>query len=136
MLWRMGNRAVAPFTIEGWEEDVYDERPGARLSRTRITKTFTGDFAGTSEVSALMCAGAVEGSAAYVGFERFTGSLHGRTGTFVLHHTASGSGGRRGGSWTIVPDTGTGELTGLSGTGEISVDEDGAHTLVLEYELG
>src|SRR5687767_9581378 len=131
----MGNRAVAPFTIEDWEEDVYDERPGARLSRTRITKTFTGDFAGTSEASTLMCRAAVEGSAAYVGFERFAGSLHGRTGTFVLHHTASGSGGRRGGSWTIVPGTGTGELTGISGAGEISVDEDGAHTLVLEYEL-
>jgi hypothetical protein len=132
----MGNRAVAPFTIEGWEEDVYDERPGARLSRTRITKTFTGDFTGTSEAETLMCRAQVEESAAYVGFERFAGSLHGRTGTFVLHHTASGSGGQRGGSWTVVPDTGTGELTGLSGAGEIVIDDDGAHTLVLAYELG
>ncbi|MEV0127930.1 DUF3224 domain-containing protein [Dactylosporangium sp. NPDC050688] len=132
----MGNRTVAPFDIEGWEEDVYDERPGARLSRTRITKTFTGDFTGTSEAETLMCRAPVEGSAAYVGFERLTGALHGRTGTFVLHHTASGSGGQRGGSWTVVPDTGTGELTGISGAGEIVIAEDGAHTLVLEYELG
>jgi hypothetical protein len=131
----MGNRAVAPFTIEGWEEDVYDERPGARLARTRITKTFTGDLTGTSEAETLMCRAQVEGSAAYVGFERFAGSLHGRTGTFVLHHTASGSGGQRGGSWTVVPDTGTGELTGLSGAGEILIGDDGAHTLVLAYDL-
>ncbi|GAA3253395.1 DUF3224 domain-containing protein [Dactylosporangium siamense] len=132
----MGTKAVAPFSIEGWEEDVYDERPGARLSRTRITKTFTGDFIGTSEAETLMCGAAVEGSAAYVGFERFLGSLHGRAGTFVLHHTATGSGGQRGGSWTIVPDTGTDELTGISGAGEIVIAEDGAHTLVLAYELG
>jgi hypothetical protein len=132
----MGDKAVAPFSIEGWEEDVYDERPGARLSRTRITKTFTGDFTGTSEAETLMCGAAVEGSAAYVGFERFVGSLHGREGTFVLHHTASGSGGQRGGSWTIVPDTGTGELSGISGAGEIVITEDGAHTLMLAYELG
>ncbi len=131
----MEHKAVAPFTIEGWEEDAYDERPGARLSRTRITKTFTGDFAGTSVAETLMCVAPVEGSAAYVGFERLDGSLHGRAGTFVLHHTASGSGGQRGGSWTIVPDTGTGELTGISGAGEIVVAEGGAHTLMLVYEL-
>lgn len=131
----MEHKAVAPFTIEGWEEAAYDERPGARLSRTRITKTFTGDFAGTSEAETLMCVAPVEGSAAYVGFERLAGSLHGRAGTFVLHHTASGSGGQRGGSWTIVPDTGTGELTGITGAGEIVVAEGGAHTLMLVYEL-
>lgn len=132
----MEHKAVAPFTIEGWDEDVYDERPGARLSRTRITKTFTGDFAGTSEAETLMCVAPVEGSAAYVGFERLLGSLHGRAGSFVLHHTASGSGGQRDGSWTIVPDTGTGELTGITGAGEIVVAEGGAHTLVLVYDLG
>ncbi|MET7399052.1 DUF3224 domain-containing protein [Dactylosporangium sp. NPDC005572] len=132
----MGNRATAPFSIDEWVEDVYDERPGARLSRTRITKTFTGDFAGTSEAETIMCRSAVEGSAAYVGFERLAGRLHGREGTFVLHHTASGSGGQQGGSWTVVPDTGTGELTGLRGAAEIVVADDGAHTLVLDYELG
>ena len=62
--------------------------------------------------------------------------MHGRAGTFVLHHTASGSGGQRGGSWTIVPDTGTDKFAGISGAGEIVIAEDGAHTLVLEYELG
>jgi hypothetical protein len=131
----MTNRAVTPFTIDTWEESVYDERPGARLSQTRIGKTFTGDFRGTSEAQTIMCGAPVEGSAAYVGFERFLGSLHGRAGSFVLHHTAGGSGGARSGSWTIVPDTGTGELAGISGSGEIAIAEDGAHTLILDYEL-
>jgi hypothetical protein len=128
----MTTKAVAPFSIEGWEEDVYDERPGARLSRTLITKTFTGDFTGTSSVSAVMCRPAADASSAYVGFERLDGTLHGRAGTFVLHHTASGAGA----SWTVVPDTGTGELTGISGVAEITVAEDGAHALVLRYQLG
>ena len=128
----METTAVAPFTIETWEEDACDERAGARLVRTRITKTFTGDFDGTSEAFTVMCHAAVQESSAYVGFERFLGSLHGRSGTFVLHHTASGAGA----SWTVVPDTGTGELTGIRGTAGISIAEGGAHTLTLRYELG
>jgi hypothetical protein len=77
----------------------------------------------------------VQGSAAYVGFERITGQLLGREGTFLLHHTASAARGDQPGAWTVVPDSGTGELCGLRGNAEISVASDGGHTFVLEYDI-
>ncbi|MEU8269376.1 DUF3224 domain-containing protein [Sphaerisporangium sp. NPDC049002] len=76
----------------------------------------------------------VEGSAAYVGFERFTGGVHGRKGSFVLHHTATGSAGEQSLSWTILPDSGTGELLGIRGGGQI-IPDDGEHFFHLDYEL-
>ena len=68
---------------------------------------------------------------AYVGLERIEGTLHGRTGTFVLLHSATGSQGEQHGSWTIVPGSGGGELAGIRGSGEIT-DQ---HDFVLEYAL-
>ncbi len=34
-----------------------------------------------------------------------------------------------------MPDSGTGELAGRSGTGEIIVTPEGDHTFILDYEL-
>src|SRR5262245_13709207 len=131
----MSNRATATFNVDTWDEQPYDEREGARLSRVRLTKTFRGDLEGVSSADLLMVGGQVETSRAYVGVERIDGRLHGRSGTFVLLHTAVGSRDRNSTAWTIVPDTGTGELQGLSGTATITIEADGTHHLALDYEL-
>jgi Protein of unknown function (DUF3224) len=131
----MGIHAKSSFTLDSWDSEPYDEQEGASLARTRITKTFTGDLEGTSTAETLMARGQVEGSAAYVGFERITGRLHGREGSFVLHHNATAAGGTQSGSWTIVPDTGTGELRAIRGEAQIDVAPDGSHTFTLDYEL-
>ncbi|GAC1370478.1 MAG: hypothetical protein NVSMB32_14870 [Actinomycetota bacterium] len=65
---------------------------------------------------------AAEGSAAYVGLERICGTLHGRVGSFVLHHSASVDRGVQSATWTVVPDSGDGALTGLTGVAEIVID--------------
>ncbi|RCG29097.1 DUF3224 domain-containing protein [Sphaerisporangium album] len=127
-------RAEGTFDIESWEPQTYDEREGATLTRVHITKAFHGDLEGTSTTDIVTAVGRVETSAAYAGFERFTGSVHGRKGTFVLHHNATSEGGDRSLSWTILPDSGTGELQGITGTGNI-VNDDGAHSYTLDYEL-
>jgi len=124
-------RATGTFTIDSWESQTYDEAEGATLSRVHLTKTFDGDLVGTSTADLITAIPPVETSAAYVGFERFTGTAHGRKGTFVLHHTAGGAAL----SWTILPDSGTGELLGIRGGGQI-VNDDGAHSFHLDYELG
>ncbi|MFD0664201.1 DUF3224 domain-containing protein [Thermocatellispora tengchongensis] len=73
---------------------------------------------------------------AYSGFERFDGTLGGRRGTFVLGHVATALGGERSLDWTVLPDSGTGELAGIQGRGTIEVDDEGVHTYTLEYEVG
>ena len=131
----MTTRAIAAFTLDSWDQETWDEAEGATLARARVTKTFSGDVEGTS-VAELLLATAGEGSAAYVGLERVVGSVHGRAGTFVLHHTATETGGRQSGSWTVVADSGTGELSGLRGDAEISIDADGGHVFILDYDPG
>lgn len=128
-------RAGGTFDIDSWEPETFDEREGATLARVHVTKTFHGDLEGTSTADLITAMAQVEGSAAYVGFERFIGSVHGRKGSFVLHHTATGSAGEQSLSWTILPDSGAGELLGIRGEGQISND-DGAHAFHLDYELG
>src|SRR3712207_4936541 len=82
----MSTHAAGTFEIQSWDEKPYEEQEGTRLSRTRLTKTFSGDVEGESAAELLMAYGSEEGSAAYVGLERVTGSVHGRTGSFVLRH--------------------------------------------------
>ncbi len=130
----MTTRAAGTFTIDGWQEEPYDERDGVKLARTRVTKTLQGQIEGQSTAELLM-AYAPEGPAAYVGFERIVGRVHDRAGSFVLHHSATSSRGAQSASWTVVPDSGTGDLRGLRGEAHIAVGPDGGHTFTLNYEL-
>src|SRR5690348_3715819 len=103
--------------------------------RLSLKKTFQGDLEGTSEGEMMSVDGTVEGSGAYVAIERVTGSLGGRKGSFALVHNGTM---RRGGDFSmmirVVPDSGTGELAGLTGTMEIVI-EGGKHSYKLEYAL-
>lgn len=130
----MSNHATGTFDIDSWEQAPYDERDGVSLSRTRVTKTFHGDIEGISTAELLM-AGARDGSAAYVGLERIEGRVHGRSGSFVLQHSATMTRGAPSASWTVVPDSGTGELRSLRGEAQIINEPDGGHTFTLDYEL-
>ncbi|WP_199723384.1 DUF3224 domain-containing protein [Micromonospora sp. CV4] len=131
----MTHRAEGTFTLDTWDQEPYDEAEGTTLAEARISKTFSGDLAGTSLTRILMCRTPMETSAAYVGFERFTGSLAGRVGSFVLHHTAGSDGDGSALAWTVVPDSGTGELRGLRGGGQIIGGPDGGHAYLLDYDL-
>ena len=127
--------ASATFDIDTWDEQPWDEGRGARLTRTRVTKTFSGEVEATSVGEMLMAYAEDAGSRAYVGFERITGRLDDRIGSFVLHHTATASGAGHAVSWSIVPDTGTGGLEGIRGEAQIVVSARGEHSITLDYEL-
>jgi hypothetical protein len=77
---------------------------------------------------------AVKGSAGYVAMERVRGLLNGRTGTFVLQHSGVMVRGEQGLKVTVVPDSGTGELTGLAGSMAIIIT-DGKHSYEFAYTL-
>lgn len=108
-----------------------DER---QLGRMSIDKTFAGDLVGTSRGEMLTAMTAQQGSAAYVAVERVTGTLHGRAGTFVLHHTGIMDRGAQSLDVRVVPDSGTGELAGITGALRIVI-EGKQHSYELDYEL-
>ena len=131
----MSGSADGTFTIDSWDEETDEAGAGATLARARVTKTFTGDLAGTSTTDLLLCRTQVDTSAAYVGFERFTGVLAGRSGTFVLHHSATSDASGATLTWSVVPDSGTGDLRHPRGQGQITVDAGGGHAYTLDYDL-
>ncbi len=130
----MKARSESTFDITSWVDQPYDEQDGVKLSRTTVKKTFRGGIDGQSTAELLMTF-AQGGSAAYVGFERISGRLDGRAGTFVLHHNATASAGAQSAQWTVVPGSGTGDLFGLRGEARIGGGSEETHTFTLEYEL-
>ena len=103
--------------------------------RLTLDKQFHGDLEGHSQGQMLAVRTAVGGSAGYVAMERVTAVLGGRRGTFALQHSGTMTRGAPALSVTVVPDSGTEELTGLSGTMEIVVSG-GKHSYVFAYALG
>jgi uncharacterized protein DUF3224 len=109
--------------------------PDAGLARMSIDKQFHGGLEGTSKGFMLASSATiVKGSGGYVAMERFTGALMGRTGSFVLQHSGTMTRGTPQLSVTVVPDSGTGQLLGLTGTLVIKIDE-GKHSYEFDYAL-
>ena len=111
-----------------------DQAEGATLGRMSIDKQFHGDLEATSKGEMLTAGTGVKGSAGYVAIERVTGTLHGRSGSFVLQHSGTMTRGAPQLTITVVPDSGTGELAGLAGRMTIEI-ADGKHSYDFEYTL-
>jgi hypothetical protein len=111
-----------------------DKAPGATLGRATAAKQFHGDLEGTSTATMLTAMTDVKGSAGYVAIERVSGALNGRRGTFVLQHSGTMTRGAQQLSVTVVPDSGTGELAGLTGRMAITITE-GQHKYDFEYVI-
>ena len=104
------------------------------ISRLLIDKQFQGDLKGTSKVEMLAVSTPVQGSAGYVAMEQVTAMLNGRNGTFALQHSGTMTRGAPQLNVTVVPDSGTGELKGISGKMAIII-ADGKHSYEFEYKI-
>jgi Protein of unknown function (DUF3224) len=132
----MSEHAAGPFDVK-----VVPQKPdtqiarAANLGRLTIDKRFHGDLEGISKGEMLATQTDVPGSAGYVALERVTGTLKGRAGSFVLQHSATMTRGTPVSSITVVPDSGTGELRGLSGKMTITVASDGGHSYQFDFRI-
>ena len=103
------------------------------LGRMLVDKQYHGDLEGTSK-GQMLSSGDAKGSGVYVAIEKVSGTLHGRAGTFVLHHTGIMTRGTPQLSVTVAPDSGTGQLAGLTGKMMINIAA-GKHSYEFEYAL-
>jgi hypothetical protein len=126
--------ATGTFEVKVVPQGAEDKGECSTLGRLSLDKQFHGDLEGTGKGEMLTALTDVKGSAGYVAIERVTGTLHGRRGSFVLLHRGIMSQGAQVLTIMIVPDSGAGELAGLSGTLEIKI-VDGEHSYDLEYTL-
>lgn len=131
----MTQLAQGSFDITATREPPYDSADGLVLARTSFAKTFEGELEATSTVQMLSAGGPVQGSAVYVALERVQGKLGGRSGNFVLAHYGVMNRGEPRLTLEVAPDSGTGELVGLTGRMQIEIKPGGAHFYRFEYEL-
>lgn len=108
--------------------------PPDGFARFHGDKTFKGELEATSVVWMLSSMTEKKGSGAYVALEKVTGKLKGRSGTFALQHSGTMQGGNYELNVTVVPDSGTGDLKGLTGKMKIII-EGGKHSYDFEYQL-
>lgn len=106
----------------------------AGLGRMGIDKQFLGALEATSQGEMLSILDREKGSGGYVAMERVTGTLNDRKGSFILQHDAMMNRGEAEMNIIVVPDTGTGELAGISGSMTVKI-EGGQHYYYLDYTL-
>ncbi len=124
--------ATGPFDVKMIPQD---DKLGDGLSRMLLDKQYHGDLEGTAKGQMLTGGISADHSGAYVAIEKFTGTLHGRSGTFVLHHTGIMTRGAPDLTILVAPDSGTGQLTGITGKMTINVAADGKHSYDFEYTI-
>lgn len=130
----MDHIATGRFDIKLQPEGLSPVAEATGLGRLSLDKQFSGDLQATSQGEMLSFRSTTPGSAGYVAMERVHGSLHGRSGSFVLQHSASMAQGQSTQSITVVPDSATDALQGLRGSMQITIDN-GQHSYHFVYQL-
>jgi len=130
----MLEKVSGSFVVKLEPQGAPKKKQGATLGRMAIDKQFSGPLDAKSEGEMLSALTEIQGSAGYVAIEHVSGNLSGLEGSFVLQHNAWMAHGREYLEVTVVPDSGTGDLIGISGRMAIRI-EDGKHYYDFEYEL-
>jgi hypothetical protein len=126
--------ANATFTVQGWDEQTFEERDPGKLTIASVQQAVTGDIEGSSDVRWIM-AYTADDSAEFVGVQSVTGSLSGSTGSFVLRSVGTFDGKTAAGEVTVVTGSGTGDLAGISGTGSFTAPMGDEASITLDYQL-
>jgi Protein of unknown function (DUF3224) len=105
------------------------------VGRFLLDKQYHGDLEAEGKGQMLSAGTNVKNSGAYVAIERVTGRLKGRTGSFTLQHSGTMTQNDRSLTISVVPDSGTEQLTGIAGSMKIIIAPDGKHTYDFDYEL-
>ena len=128
----MIQHATGPFDVKMIPQD---DKAVVGVTRMLIDKQYHGDLEGAAKGQMLTGGMSADKSGAYVAIEKFTGTLHGRTGSFVLHHTGIMTRGKPDLTILVAPDSGSGQLAGISGKMTINIAADGKHSYDFEYTL-
>lgn len=118
------------FQIDGWDEQPIDDVE-PKLTRTTVSKTFTGDLTGTSQMVYAMIYDN-DGNAMLTALERIDATIGERTGQLVLRHTGGFADGAATADIEVLAQHGTGDFAGVTGTGSMRADPAGTMTLDLD----
>jgi hypothetical protein len=129
------DRATGTFDVKlAPQKPDNPQAEAAGLGRMSLDKQFHGDLEAASQGEMLSILDREKNSGGYVAIERVVGKLQGREGSFVLQHNATMNRAAAKMEITVVPDTGTGALAGISGSMTLRIEE-GKHFYDFEYTL-
>jgi hypothetical protein len=132
--------ATVTVTVKSWDESTVAGEPPHNVARAVFTTAYSGDLVGESTCALLLSYTGGDPAdpqslvGPYLGYEYVTGTLDGRTGSFVLAGTGHHTGEVARTEVTIVPQSGTGELAGITGSGSYAAT-DMTYTVELDYDL-
>ncbi|WP_287129874.1 DUF3224 domain-containing protein [Candidatus Cyanaurora vandensis] len=127
-------RASGTFTVSMKPQTPSEELAGGSLGRMLLDKQFEGGLVAVGKGEMLTAITQIQGSAGYVAIEHVTGTLHGQQGSFVFQHSGTMTRGAQQLAITVVPDSGTEALTGITGQFTLSI-VDSQHFYEFEYSL-
>ena len=130
----MPHHSTGPFEVKLTPLDPAFKAEDNSIGRYSLDKQYHGALEATGKGEMLSGMGTVKGSGGYVAIERVTGTLDGRTGTFILQHNGTMQNGIYRMNVIVVPDSATAQLSGLQGSMEIII-KDGKHSYDLTYTL-
>ncbi|MFI9010730.1 DUF3224 domain-containing protein [Actinosynnema sp. NPDC053489] len=132
----MSTRVTAAAELKSWDEHTWDgkrhdEVAGPKHTVGGMTASYTGGLEGVGDQRFVMSYSG-DDSCASTGYEVVTGTLDGREGSFVLHHTGGFGNGVAETTFTVV--SASGGLAGLTGTGRITWARGEPGRFELDYE--
>jgi len=136
----MTTRATGTYELKSWDEKTWDGKPskdvsGAKLTHAHVTQSFHGDIEGEATIQFLMTY-RDDGSASYVGLLHMDGRIGDRSGTFVLQADGTFEGNAAKINFTVVPNSGTGDLHGLRGKGgSVALHGQSQNPFTLDYDI-
>lgn len=129
-------QASGSFTVASWDENTYQElSDDGKLTKATVTFGLTGDLAGEATWDAVMCY-RHDGTATYTGMQRVDGTLTGVGGSFVVQADGEFVNGEARSRWQVIAGSGTGGLSGLTGSGTAIATAEPPGQYILEYDLG
>ena len=131
----MTERATGTFTVAGWDENTYEEiAGGGKLTKAHVTFGLDGELKGDASWEAVMCY-RPDGTADFTGYQRVTGELGTRKGSFVVRADGGFTDGVARTTWEVIEGSSTGDLAGLRGSGEAVTTGGSGGDFTFSYEL-
>lgn len=113
------------FQITSWDESIFIEKDNdQKLSHAKVSQTYLGDLIGDSQLQYVMSYQS-KSSAVFTGLEQFNGSIAGLAGACVFEHQGTFEQGVASSHFRIIPGSGSGELSDISGEGQFQSGEAG-----------
>ena len=131
----MTTRATGTFTVAGWDENTYEEfEGGGKLTKVQAKFALEGEMTGEASWDAVMCY-RTDGAVDFTGYQRMTGRIGSRAGSFVVRADGDFSDGVARTNWQVIEASSTGDLIGLRGSGESVTTGGTGGDFTLDYEL-